>query len=402
MKILVLAGGFDQIALIDELKRRGHTVVLVDYLDCPPAHTVADKHIVASTLDVESVVKIAKEEGVDLVCTACTDQALLTVAYVSEQLKLPSYVDYQTGLNITNKAYMKAKMFQYGIPTARYCLVDTNCKINIEGFRYPLVVKPVDCNSSKGVTKVDSPNELAGCIENAINLSRTNKAIVEEFMSGSEISADFYIENGKAILLLATQTIKIRNKKTFTITGSKYPVVDSSQENKLVKIATDISSAFLLDNCPLLVQLIFDGEEYSVIEFSARMGGGSKYKLIETISGVNIMSKYVDRILGKYPSITPMKKVDFCHMVYVYCYPGFFSSIEGMQQLMEDGVVEVFFIYKTKGMQISKAETSGDRVAGYLVIGASETEVCKKISLADSKIKVLASDGSDIMIHNLV
>ena len=40
MKILVLAGGFDQIALIEELKQRGHDVYLADYLDSPPAQNM--------------------------------------------------------------------------------------------------------------------------------------------------------------------------------------------------------------------------------------------------------------------------------------------------------------------------------------------------------------------------
>ena len=73
MKIIVLAGGADQIALIRELKGRGHEVVLVDYFQNPPAKQYADKHIVASTLDIDAVRDIALKERADLVCTACTD-----------------------------------------------------------------------------------------------------------------------------------------------------------------------------------------------------------------------------------------------------------------------------------------------------------------------------------------
>lgn len=40
MKILVLAGGSDQIALIQELKKRGHETILVDYFQNPPAKTM--------------------------------------------------------------------------------------------------------------------------------------------------------------------------------------------------------------------------------------------------------------------------------------------------------------------------------------------------------------------------
>lgn len=44
MKILVLAGGFDQIALIKELRNRGNIVYLADYFENPPAKQYADKH----------------------------------------------------------------------------------------------------------------------------------------------------------------------------------------------------------------------------------------------------------------------------------------------------------------------------------------------------------------------
>ena len=124
MKILVLAGGSDQIDLINELKKRGHEVVLVDYYPNPPAKRFADKHIQESTLDVEKVREIAVTEKVDMICTACTDQALLTVAKVSEELSLPTYISYQTALNVTNKSFMKKVMMDNDIPTSKYMIVD--------------------------------------------------------------------------------------------------------------------------------------------------------------------------------------------------------------------------------------------------------------------------------------
>lgn len=43
MKALVLAGGFPQIALIQELKTRGITVLLADYNENPVARPYADQ-----------------------------------------------------------------------------------------------------------------------------------------------------------------------------------------------------------------------------------------------------------------------------------------------------------------------------------------------------------------------
>ena len=94
MKILVLAGGADQLALIKELQKRGHEVILLDFLDNPPAKEVVTTHIKESTLDSDKVKEVAVRENVDMICTACTDQALLTVAKVSEELNLPTYISY--------------------------------------------------------------------------------------------------------------------------------------------------------------------------------------------------------------------------------------------------------------------------------------------------------------------
>ena len=88
MKALVLAGGFPQIALIKELKSRGYETVLADYYAEPVAKPYADKFYQVSTLDIEAITKVARDEQVDFLITACTDQALLTVAKVSEDLGL--------------------------------------------------------------------------------------------------------------------------------------------------------------------------------------------------------------------------------------------------------------------------------------------------------------------------
>lgn len=375
---------------------------MVDYFENPPAKTYADKHIVASTLDTDRVEEIAVAEKVDLVCTACTDQALLTVAKVSEKLGLPCYISYQTGLNVTNKSYMKKVLMSNKIPTAKFIILDKVDMGAIQDFKYPLVVKPVDCNSSKGVKRIDSAEELPKYLEEAINFSRTKTAIVEEFKIGEEISADFYIENGVAKYLSATNSFKIPNRKSFTILGSAYPVVDEQQKTKLIDIATNIAKAFELDNCPLLIQLIANGNDINVIEFSARMGGGSKYKLIEVLSGVNIMSKYVDRILGDYPSVEPSKQVNYCKMVYTYCTPGVIDHVEGLDEMKANKVVDEYFLYKTKGMEITNSETSGDRPAGYLVTADTEEELNAKIKEVDNRIKVVDMKGADILIHNLV
>lgn len=400
MKCLVLAGGFDQIGLIKELKKRNIKVILLDYFVNPPAKGYADKHYVESTLDISKVKEVAIKENVDLITTACTDQALLTVAKVSEELELPCYITYETALNVTNKLFMKEKFISCGIPTAKYIIQDKVDCDNIGEFKFPIVVKPVDCNSSKGVKKVFNKEELQNAIHDAINFSRTRTAIVEEFKIGDEISVDVYVENGIAKVLSMTESTKAKMNSTgFTIVQSKYPVaITEVQEKKIAEIAQKISEEFGIYNSPMLIQLIVGENEINVLEFSARMGGGTKYKLIQTISGVNIMEKYVDLILGDKPSVEPVKCVNYAYLNYCYCNKGIIDKLVNFNELREENTITDYFQYKTQGMKIEKAEISSDRVAGYLLVGNTLEEIYYKQNIAEKELKVLTEEGNDIML----
>ena len=142
--------------------------------------------------------------------------------------------------------------------------------------------------------------------------------------------------------------------------------------------------------------------EVNVLEFSARMGGGSKYKLIEVLSGVNIMSTYVDLVLGAKPTINCSPQVNFAHLNYCYCKPGIFDKLSNFKEMKEKGLIEEYFQYKTKGMEFVKADTSSDRAAGYLVIGNTIEELKSKERIVTNGIKVISNNGEDLFIRELI
>lgn len=403
MKILVLAGGFDQIALIKELQNRGHKVFLADYFADPPAKKYADKHFQVSTLDEEAIYQLAIEEKVDLITTACTDQALMTVAKVSERLDLPCYICSETAQNVTDKAYMKKKFMEYQIPTASSILL-TNENDDIDSiFRnisFPLIVKPCDCNSSKGVVKVKEKKELKLAVKQAFELSRSKKVIVETFMDGEEVSIDVWKDRETAKVLSVSGTQKIKaNAENFTIYQSKYPVCMSKMvQDKIQDIAEKICLAFELNNCPILIQAIINGDDINVIEFSARMGGGSKYKLIEYMSGVNIMKVYVNRILGDIDQIvTPEWSDKYIELDYIYADNGKFNRLTGFDQMLNSGEVCEVFQYKTEGSIIEKRTTSSDRVVGFLIQEKNENALKKKRYHVLDQVDILNDQGKSMM-----
>ncbi len=404
MKALVLAGGFPQIALIQELKKRDITVVLADYNKEPVAKKYADKYYQASTLDVAAITDIARQEQVDFLITACTDQALLTVAQVSEDLGLPCYIDYKTARDVTNKAYMK-KVFQDNeISTAKYAVMSELDKDKISQMRFPLIVKPADCNSSKGVKRVENLEELEIAFAQAVNFSRTDTAVVEEFVSGVELSVDVYVENGKANVLSVCRLDKIANNDKFVIFRGWYnpeeaePVVD-----KIKVTAQQIADAFGLKNTPMLIQAMSDGENIYVLEFSARTGGGVKYILIKEVSGFDVIKAVVDLTLGIKPHLDEIKSSGkYIVNDFIYCRPGKFDHLEGFEEVKQEGIMKDYYVFKWPGAEFSSIESSGDRVGGYTVCADTREELSLRHKEINDRIKVIDTDGNDMMRHDLI
>lgn len=404
IKALVLAGGFPQIALINELKSRGVFVILADYYKEPVAKKYADKFYQVSTLDIEAIEKVAKLETVDFLITACTDQALLTVACVSEKLGLPCYIDYKTALNVTNKSYMKSVFENNNISTARHVVLKTLDMSAVSDLNYPLIVKPADCNSSKGVKKVSNFEELQAAYNDAIGYSRTNTAIIEEFIEGIEISVDIYVESGKANILSVSESEKIADKDKFVIFRGGYPVFGVEQVfTQIEETAQQIVDAFGLKDCPMLMQVITDGKKIYVLEFSARTGGSVKYILIKKASQFDVIKAVVDLTMGIKPHYEKQHpESEFLSNEFVYCTSGVFDHLEGFEELKQAGVLDDYYLFKWQGVEVGKIENSGDRIAGFTICANTAEELRNKHRLVAEKIKVIGSDGSDIMRHDLL
>lgn len=404
MKALVLAGGFPQIALIQELKRREITVLLADYYPNPVAKPYADVFYQISTLDIPAITDLARQQQVDFLITACTDQALLTVAKVSETLGLPCYIDYETALRVTNKAYMKRVFEENRISTARHRVMAQLDSALVANLRYPLIVKPVDCNSSKGVKKVFCPEELEPAFQEAVSLSRTGTAIVEEFIEGSEITVDVQIEDGKAHVLSMAYSDKIADRDKFVIFRTRYPIRESERISRQIRhTAQQIADAFGLKNSLMLIQFICDGEQVYVLEFSARTGGGVKYRLIEQVSGFDVISAVVDLTLGAVPHVqTRPPRANYISNVFLYCDPGVFDRLDGAEALKQEGILEEYFLFKWRGAKMNPAASSGDRVAGFTIMADTLAQLQEKYSRAVEQIRVLDPDGRDILRRELL
>lgn len=404
MKALVLAGSCPQVVLLNQLKERGIETVLADNNLDAIARPYADAFVKVDILNVEAVKQVAIEQKVDFLITVCADQVLITVAKVSEELGLPCYIDYKTACDVSDKSLMKDIFHKNGIPTSKNVFMDELDVSKIADMQYPLVVKPADGYSSKGVRKAENFEQLQRFFAEAAVISRSGVVIVEEFVEGAEITVDYQIMDGKAHLLSASNTEKVNYKDRFLAFRTRYPAAISEETlHRIEQIGQKIADAFGLKNTPMLVQLLTDDRRESVLEFCARNGGGAKYLLIKKMTGFDPITSVIDLTLGN--PVTIGERTSEAKLLtneFLYAHPGVFDHLEGFEELKREGVLSEYWQFKWKGAQMRNALTSSDRVASITITADSFEELLAKHNKAASVIKVVDTEGNDILRHDLL
>lgn len=403
MRALVLCGGIPQAALIEELKSRGIYTILADMNPQVMARPLANEFHPISVLDVDAVRNLAEEQKVDMVLTACADQVLLVQAQVSEELGLPCYIDYKTAKDVSSKELMKKIFVDNNIPTSKHVIMGEFDEEKINTLSYPVIVKPIDSYSSRGVRKVLNIEELKDAFYAAVKISRTNTAIVEEYVEGEELTVDAYVEDGVAHTLCISNIDKIPGNDRFVICRTRYPAQINDEVKKQVKeVVGQIAKAFHLKNAPMLVQMITDGKNISVVEFCARTGGGDKFRLIKQVSNFDVIKAVVDLTLGIKPHVESYQLSECIVNEFLYSEPCTFDHLEGFEEMKSQGLLSEYFQLKTKGTECGEVKSSGDRLAYYTIKASTIEDVRKMDKKANTKLRVVDSEGRDTLRHDLI
>ena len=400
-KSIVLGGTSPHIELIRQLKYRGYYTILVDYLPDVPAKKYADEFIRESTLDKEQVLQMAKNLQVDLVISACIDQANSTCCYVAERLGLPHPYSYETSLDVTDKGRMKRKMVNGGVPTSDFQIFHSIDSIDWSKVMFPAVVKPVDCNSSKGVRRVDNADEAERWGLDALRLSRTGYAIIEGYNKGREIQVDCLAGANGASVIMTREKKHVASKNTIELnsTGSIIPALCiKGREEELESLAGRIAASFKLSNTPFFYQAIVkDTGEISVLEFAPRVGGGLSYYLLKELAGFEPVNAIIQSFLGEKITGTT-KAVSRCYSTnFLYMEKGIFDHVNGLENLKAKDCIKDFFVTKNRGTEISGNLRSGNRVASFVVEGNSIEELKKKENIAYASVDIIDAYGQSRM-----
>ena len=351
-KILLLGGSAQQVVAIKKAKELGLYTVLIDYLSDNPGQFVADKYYSESTTDVEAVYKIAKAENVSGILPYASDPAALPCAIVCERLGLPTNPAQSVRILGIKNDFRKflsendfscPKFISFNLDDF-YSDNNSTCekkKIldSVSEFQFPLVIKPTDSSGSKGVSKINSLEELKeGGLEKVVDYakeySRNKILICEEFIQrGFEyvIGGDIFVWNGEIILYGEMSCLRENGGKGLIPIGKKKPSsLNSLQIEKVHSELQRLVTALNIKFGELNIEILLDKNDgVHFLELGPRAGGNMIPIQLSDAFDVDLVKANVLAAIGENPQIIPSYK-EKAFMTYVLHSKndGIFDGIE--------------------------------------------------------------------------
>ncbi len=294
-----------QVYAIKEAVRLGYYVITCDYLPSNPGHKYAHEYHNVSTTDKDAVLELARKLQVDGIVAYASDPAAPTAAYVCEKLGLPTS-PYESVEILSKKDLFRKYLREHGFnaPRAKGYTCYEDALADIDGFRLPVMVKPVDSSGSKGINKLTDKSRLKEFVEDALKYSRDKRFLIEEFIvkKGYQISGDAFSVDGKLVFhCFGNEYYSSQVTKDFAPLGECWPLLmDRSVEDKLCADLQRLITSLGMKSTAYNVEAIVDEHDnIYILELGARSGGSLIPQITHYATGVNMVTYVIKAAMGE-------------------------------------------------------------------------------------------------------
>lgn len=305
-KLMLLGGLRYLLPVIKAAHKLGYYVITCDYLPDNIAHKYSDEYINVSIINKEAVLKIAQEKRIDGIMSFAVDPGVVTAAYVAEKMKLPFQGSYNSVSILQDKAKFRQFLSDNGfnVPNAKGFANLEDALENVDFFKWPVIVKPVDSAGSKGVSRVDKFEDLAKAVEYALAESHNGHFIIEDFLEkkGNSSDTDCFTVNGELLYCsFSDQRFDINATNPYTPSAYSWPSTmpqcakDELQHElqRLMKLLNMKTGIYNVET-----RLCTNGKPY-IMEVSPRGGGNRLAEMLNYSTHINLVEYAVKAAMGE-------------------------------------------------------------------------------------------------------
>ena len=391
----MLGGSLSQLSAIKKAREMGCYIIICDTNEDAPGKQYAHEFYNISTTDKEAVLKLAQSLQIDGIVCYVADSGALTVAYVAERLGLPSH-PYKSVEVLTNKDLFREfqKENNFNVPKAEGFHSFEKAKAHFHHFKMPVMIKPVDSSGSRGVSKIDSIEQLEEKVNLALRFSNCKRFIIEEYIEnyGPHIGGDGFSVEGKLVFrcfsneYFSTDCI---NPFVSVIATWPYSMSEHIQNKIHYEIQRVLDLLKMKTGSYNFDIRIDDNENVYLIEVTPRNGGDWNPEAIQYATGIDLIEYTIKAALGEDCSDVKMIAPSGYWATYVLNSEksGVFKGLEIQRDFLEKNIVEHELVVKPNDT-ISSLSGSHEKLGLMLLTFNSKSDMNERIGNISKLVKL--------------
>ena len=398
MKILMLGSGGREHALIRKLKESPRVKEVI----CAPGNggiSCDAQCFPVSVMDKQGVIDLARREEVDLVFVAPDDPLAAGMVDALNAAGIRAFGPNAAAARIEgSKVFSKNLMKKYGIPTASYAVFDDPSEALVyivSENKYPTVIKADGLALGKGViiagNEQEARNAVEDIMENKVFGESGNRIVVEEFLTGPEVSVLAFTDGKTVVPMVSSMDHKRAHDgdKGLNTGGmgtiSPNPHYSQALADECMKtIFEPTVRAMAAEGCPfkgcLYFGLMMTADGPKVIEYNARFGDPEAQVVLPRLKTplVDIVEAVIDERLSDI-DIDWDKGACACVIIASGGYPEKYRKGFEITGLDDGGQADGVTVYHSGTLKKDgKFFTNGGRVLGVTASGSSLDEALEK------------------------
>jgi biotin carboxylase len=393
--LLFLGASISQVPAIRHARAAGHRVVAVDADPAAVGFEIADRCVNVDFAHIAEVVAAGAVHNVDGVLAVSSDRAVLPAAAIADALGLPG-IGIEVAHSMTDKPTMRARFAHAGVPQPRGTVVtpDSNLDGALDGLHLPAVLKPADSGGQRGIFLVRGRGDLDAHLEETLAFSATSRAMLEEFVDGTELNGILVVRDGEPTLITLSDRLRPPGPGFGVGWAHVYPSrLPARVLERARDVAFDAVRVLGLQDAVAFPQLIASGEDVRVIEIAARIAAGQMADLVRFATGIELFDVAIAQALGEpVPDelVTPTTERPVA-IRFLTAAPGVLplgtvTRIDRLDQVRSSPGVLAAGLYFDAGTTITPVQVDADR-RGYVAATAENPD--RALELADEACEKL-------------